>query len=51
MIFRKTVKEQPIQEPIECRPLLIDRIKEQMDVGETAYDFDNQNSSDLGDRK
>ena len=37
-------KEQQIKEPIECRQLLIDSIKEQMDVGETAYEFENQTS-------
>ena len=42
--LRKKVKEQHIKEPIECRQLLIDSIKEQMDVGETAYEFENQTS-------
>ena len=37
--LRKKVKEQHIKEPIECRQLLIDSIKEQMDVGETAYEL------------
>lgn len=38
------VKEQHIKEPIECRELLIDSIKKQMDVGETAYEFENRQS-------
>ena len=40
--LREKVKEQHIKEPIECRQLLIDSIKEQMDVGETAYEFENR---------
>ena len=42
--LRKKVKEQHIKEPIECRELLIDSIKQQMDVGETAYEFENRQS-------
>lgn len=42
--LRKKVKEQHIKEPIECRQLLIDSIKEQMDVGETAYEFEEKQS-------
>ena len=42
--LRKKVKEQHIKEPIECRQLLIDSIKEQMDVGETAYRFEEEKS-------
>jgi fused signal recognition particle receptor len=38
------VKEQHIKEPIECRQLLVESIKAQMDVGETAYEFENQTS-------
>ena len=38
------VKEQHIKEPIECRQLVIDSIREQMDVGETAYEFENRQS-------
>ena len=47
--LRKKVKEQHIKEPIECRELLIDSIKQQMDVGETAYEFENQTSVCSGD--
>lgn len=42
--LKTKVKEQHIKEPIECRQLLIDSIKEQMDVGETAYDFEDKTS-------
>ncbi len=42
--LRQKVKEQHIKEPIECRQLLIDSIKEQMDVGETAYEFEDRQS-------
>lgn len=38
------VKERHIKEPVECRQLLIDSIKEQMDVGETAYEFEDKQS-------
>lgn len=36
------VKAQHIKEPTECRQLLIDSIKKQMDVGEAAYEFEDQ---------
>ena len=42
--LRKKVKEQHIKEPIECKQLLIDSIKEQMYVGETAYEFEERTS-------
>ncbi len=42
--LRKQVKEQRIKEPQECRELLIENIKEQMKVGETAYEFENTRS-------
>ena len=42
--LRKQVKEQHIREPQECRELLIENIKEQMKVGETAYEFENTQS-------
>lgn len=42
--LKAKVKAQHIKEPIECRQLLIDSIKEQMDVGETAYEFENKTS-------
>ena len=42
--LREKVKTQHIKEPVECRQILIDSIKEQMDVGETAYRFENEKS-------
>ena len=42
--LRKKVKEQHIKEPIACKQLLIDSIKEQMYVGETAYEFEERTS-------
>lgn len=42
--LRRKVKEQHIKEPVACRQLLIDSIKEQMDVGETAYEFEERQS-------
>lgn len=38
------VKEQHIKNPSECKQILIDSIKEQMHVGETAYDFEHEQS-------
>mgnify|MGYP000270351438 CR=1 FL=1 len=38
----RTIAE--LKEPSQCRQLLIDSIKEQMDVGETAYEFEDQTS-------
>ena len=45
--LKKQVKEQGIREPEACRQLLIDSIREQMDVGETAYDFETKQSGVL----
>lgn len=42
--LRRKVKEQHIKEPAASRQLLIDSIKEQMDVGETAYEFEERQS-------
>lgn len=42
--LKKQVKEQGIREPQQCRQLLIDSIREQMYVGETAYDFEKEQS-------
>ena len=42
--LKEKVKEQHIKEPLECRQLLIDSIREQMAVGETAYEFENRTS-------
>lgn len=42
--LKKKVKEQHIKEPMECKQLLIDSIKEQMNVGEAAYEFEDRTS-------
>lgn len=42
--LKEKVKEQKIKEPSECKQLLIDSIKAQMDVGETAYEFEHRKS-------
>lgn len=42
--LKEKVKKNHIKEPAECKQLLIDSIKEQMDVGEAAYEFENQTS-------
>lgn len=38
------VKEQKIKDPLLCRDLLINNIKEQMNLGENAYEFENKRS-------
>ncbi len=42
--LKQQVKEQHIKEPADCKELLIEGIKKQMDVGETAYRFENEQS-------
>lgn len=42
--LQKKVKENKIKDPGECRQLLINSMKEQMKLKETAYDFENQKS-------
>ena len=42
--LREQVKEKHIKEPAACKELLIESIREQMKVGETAYDFENEQS-------
>jgi len=42
--LRRQVKEKHIKEPEECKELLIQSIKEQLEVGETAYDFEKKQS-------
>lgn len=42
--LKKQVKEQHVKEPAACKQLLIDSIREQMQVGETAYDFEKKQS-------
>lgn len=42
--LKEQVREQKIKEPSECRELLINIIKEQMRVEDTAYEFENRKS-------
>ena len=42
--LKEKVRARHIKEPSECRQLLIDSIKEQMDIGETAYEFEDRTS-------
>lgn len=42
--LKEKVKEQKIKEIEVCRQLLVDSIKEQMRVDETAYEFENEKS-------
>ena len=42
--LRTKVKEQHLKEPMACKELLIESIKEQMQVGDTAYEFEDKRS-------
>lgn len=42
--LRRKVKELHIKEPEECKELLINSIKVQMDLGENAYEFEHKKS-------
>lgn len=42
--LKAKVKEQHIKKPDECKELLINSIKEEMRVGETAYEFEHRTS-------
>lgn len=42
--LRLKVKENKIKDPSECRQILINSMKDQMKLKETAYDFENQKS-------
>ncbi len=42
--LKKQVKEQHIKEPAACKEFLIESIKEQIQVGETEYEFENTQS-------
>lgn len=42
--LKEKVNERHIKEPADCREILIESIKEQMDVGETAYEFEDKTS-------
>ena len=42
--LKEQIREQRIKEPQECKQLLIEGIKEQMRVGENAYEFEKRQS-------
>ena len=42
--LRQKVKENKIKDPSECRQLLINSMKEQMQLAENAYEFENRKS-------
>lgn len=42
--LKAKVKENKIKAPQDCKQLLIDTIKEKMDLGENAFEFENQKS-------
>ena len=42
--LKEKVKKNHIKEPVDCKQFLIESIKEQMDVGEAAYEFEHQTS-------
>ena len=42
--LKMKVKENHIKDPAECKRYLIESIRQQMDVGETAYEFENRTS-------
>lgn len=42
--LKQKVKENKIKDPTECRQILINSMKDQMKLEETAYDFENQKS-------
>ena len=42
--LKRQVKENHIKEPAACREYLINNIREQMEVGETAYEFEQKQS-------
>ncbi len=40
--IRRKVKEQSLVAPSQCRALLVETIREQMEIGEDAYDFEDK---------
>ena len=42
--LKRKVKEQKIKDPSECKQLLMDSIRDQMQVGEVAYRFEQEKS-------
>ena len=42
--LREEVRNRKIVDPAECKQVLVDAIRSQMNLGETAYEFENQRS-------
>lgn len=42
--LKEQISKKHVKEPAECRQLLIDSIREQMQVGDEAYDFEKEKS-------
>lgn len=42
--LRNKVKQQHIKEPSQCKEILIESMKEQMNLGDNAYEFEHQKS-------
>ena len=42
--LRKKVKEEHLTSPSQCKDVLIETIKQRMDLGENAYEFENRKS-------
>lgn len=42
--LKEKVRNEKIREPEQCRQILIDSIRSQMDLGENAYEFENRKS-------
>ena len=42
--LRKRVKEEHLTSPSQCKEVLIETIKQRMDLGENAYEFENRKS-------
>lgn len=42
--LKEQISKKHVKEPTECRQLLIDSIREQMQVGDEAYDFEKEKS-------
>lgn len=42
--LKAKVKELKIKDPVECKDLLVNSIKEQMNIGKNAYEFENKRS-------
>lgn len=42
--LRRKVRENNIKDPSECKELLMESIRSQMDLGENAYEFENRQS-------